>query len=83
MPSASEGRRTGGQAGIFNFKFSLRWAVLALFFVVEDGDVGFVARGGDALFLKGAEHGATRFVGVSAVAKPAIGRNAEDFGEIV
>ena len=51
--------------------------------VFEDGEVGGVAGGGDAVVVYGAAHGAAGFVGVGAVAVAAGGGFAEYFGEEV
>lgn len=62
---------------------SIAFAVFFVVDVVEDAEIGGVARGGDAVFVDGLEHGASGFVGVGAVAVAAGSAFAEDFGEVV
>lgn len=61
----------------------LRGAIFPFVAVVEDGEVGVVARLGDTVVSDGTEDGTARFMGMGAVPETAVGRLLEDFREVM
>ena len=59
------------------------WAVFVFFFIFEHGEIGVITAFGNVVTLHSLANGAMGFVGVGAVVEPAIGRESEDFLEVV